>query len=82
MGDKIGYADDPYDALDGAHALVVCTDWPSFKQPDFDQLRKRMAQPAIFDGRNLYRPEAMREDGFVYYSVGREVVTQPGVEAS
>jgi len=81
MGDKIAYADDPYDVLDGADALVVCTDWPSFKQPDFELMRKRMKSPVVFDGRNLYRPASMREDGFTYYSVGREVVDQTGVTA-
>ena len=78
MKDRIGYVDDMYDALDGAQALVVCTDWPEFKQPDFEQIKTRMASPVVFDGRNLYRPGVMREEGFVYYSVGREIVTQPG----
>lgn len=81
MGDRITYADDPYDVLDDADALIICTDWPSFKQPDFEQMRKRMKAPVVFDGRNLYRPESMREDGFTYYSVGREVVDQTGVAA-
>ncbi|MFI4861539.1 MAG: UDP-glucose dehydrogenase family protein [Phycisphaerales bacterium JB063] len=81
MGDRVTYVDDPYDVLDGADALIICTDWPSFKQPDFDQMRARMNHPVIFDGRNLYRPEAMREDGFSYYSVGREVVNQSNVTA-
>ena len=81
MGDKIAYVDDPYDVLDGADALVICTDWPSFKQPDFDLMRARMAHPVVFDGRNLYHPDAMREDGFSYYSVGREVVNQSSVAA-
>lgn len=76
MKDRIAYSDDIYGMLDGVDALVICTDWPEFKQPDFEQMRKRMAQPVIFDGRNLYSPQAMREEGFVYYSVGREVVTQ------
>ncbi len=81
MGDQITYAEDPYDACVGVDALVICTDWPSFKQPDFDQMRARMNQPVVFDGRNLYHPESMREDGFVYYSVGREPVTKPSVTA-
>ena len=78
MKDRIGYSDDMYSMLDGADALVVCTDWPEFKQPDFEQLRKRMAHSVIFDGRNLYSTDAMREEGFVYYSVGREAIVTSG----
>jgi UDPglucose 6-dehydrogenase len=71
LGDRIEYTEEPYSALDGADALVVCTDWPEFKHPDFDELRQRLGRPVIFDGRNLYRPETMAEHGFTYYSVGR-----------
>jgi len=74
LGDRIAYTEEPYSALDGADALLVCTDWPEFKHPDFDEVRQRLRQPVIFDGRNLYRPEAMVEQGFVYYSVGRQPV--------
>ncbi|MEM6260058.1 MAG: UDP-glucose/GDP-mannose dehydrogenase family protein [Planctomycetota bacterium] len=76
MQDRIGYSDDVYGMLEGADALVICTDWPEFKQPDFEKMRKLMAQPVIFDGRNLYQPETMHGEGFTYYSVGREPVTQ------
>jgi len=74
MKDRIAYSDDMYAMLDGADALVICTDWSEFKQPDFSMMRKRMAKPVIFDGRNLYYPSAVEEEGFVYYSVGRRVV--------
>lgn len=74
LGDRISYADEAYAALDGAHALVVCTDWDEFKHPDFDRIRQQLAEPVIFDGRNLYRAQMMREEGFTYYSVGRGVV--------
>ena len=77
MGQQIAYAENPYDACKGVDALVICTDWPDFKQPDFEQMRASMNQPVVFDGRNLYRPESMRADGFVYYSVGREPVMLP-----
>jgi len=81
MGDKITYAEDMYDAIDGADALIICTDWAEFKQPNFGQLRQRMNQPVVFDGRNLYDPETMKADGFVYHSVGRAAVTQDAVSA-
>jgi len=71
LGDQIEYREEPYQALDGADALLVCTDWPEFKHPDFDDIYDRLRQPVIFDGRNLYRPEAMASYGFSYYSVGR-----------
>ena len=75
MKDRITYSDDMYDMLEGADLLVICTDWPEFKQPDFEIMKKNMAQPIIFDGRNLYTTEAMKEFGFVYTSVGRETVS-------
>ena len=77
MKDRIDYSDDVYAMLDNADALIICTDWSEFKQPDFEQMKKRMATPVIFDGRNLYHPTEMQDQGFVYYSVGREIVTQP-----
>jgi len=79
MKDRIEYSDDVYGMLDGADALIICTDWSEFKQPDFEQMKKRMASPTIFDGRNLYHPSDVKEQGFVYYSVGREIVTQDSV---
>jgi UDPglucose 6-dehydrogenase len=74
LGDQINYVDNPYTALAGADALVICTDWDEFKHPDFEEMRRRLKDPVIFDGRNLYRPESMRELGFTYYSVGRAVI--------
>jgi UDPglucose 6-dehydrogenase len=71
LGDRIEYTEEPYSALDGADAVLVCTDWPEFKHPDFDEMAARLRQPVIFDGRNLYRPETLAEQGFTYYSVGR-----------
>jgi len=75
MGDKVKLADDMMDAVDGADALVICTNWGEFLHPDFEEIKQRMNQPLIFDGRNLYRPEQMRDHGFVYYSVGRGPIT-------
>ena len=57
--------------LDGADALVICTEWKAFRVPDFDLLRGKLKQPLIFDGRNLYDPEHLAEIGFIYYGIGR-----------
>jgi UDPglucose 6-dehydrogenase len=78
FGNRIEYHNqDELAALDGAEALVMCTDWDEFKHPEFDEMLQRMAEPVIFDGRNLYRPRGMAEAGFTYYSVGRPL-HQPG----
>ncbi|MEM7160794.1 MAG: UDP-glucose/GDP-mannose dehydrogenase family protein [Myxococcota bacterium] len=74
MGDRIGYAESSYDALDGADALVICTEWSEFRTPDFVEMSRRMQLPVVFDGRNIYEPAEMRRRGFVYYSVGRRPV--------
>jgi UDPglucose 6-dehydrogenase len=74
LSDQVVYAENPESALGGADALVICTDWDEFKQPDFGQMKKHMASPVIFDGRNLYQPEHMKDAGFTYYSVGRAPV--------
>ena len=75
LGDRVTLADSMMGALDGADALVICTNWGEFLHPDFEEMKQRMAAPVIFDGRNLYRPDAMREMGFTYYSVGRKPAT-------
>ncbi|MFW6061019.1 MAG: UDP-glucose dehydrogenase family protein [Phycisphaeraceae bacterium] len=79
LGDAVTYIDEPMAALDDAEALLICTDWDEFKHPDFEEMRRRMKDPVIFDGRNLYRCDTVREHGFTYYSVGREVI-QPIAE--
>ena len=58
-------------AVQGADALVVVTEWKVFRSPDFDALKSALKQPVIFDGRNLYEPAAMRAQGFEHFSVGR-----------
>lgn len=73
-GDRLGYAEQPYDALPGADALLIMTEWEEFRNPDFDLMRERMRSPVIFDGRNLYEPQQMREAGFAYHSIGRQSV--------
>ena len=65
--------EDRYAALDGADALVICTEWNEFRSPDFELLKQRLVQSVIFDGRNLYDPELMAARGFTYYGIGRGV---------
>jgi UDPglucose 6-dehydrogenase len=64
-------ANDMYDATENADALVICTEWKQFLAPDFDMMKQRMNDPVIFDGRNLYALEDMKNRGFQYFSVGR-----------
>jgi UDPglucose 6-dehydrogenase len=74
-GDRLIYCHKRDDAILGADALAVCTEWKQFVHPDFDEMRKVMRQPVIFDGRNIYSARQMRAAGFTYYSIGRPVVT-------
>jgi len=67
----IAFADSPSGALDGADALVIVTEWKEFRSPDFDDIKRRLKAPVIFDGRNLYDPVRMREAGFEYFPIGR-----------
>jgi UDPglucose 6-dehydrogenase len=71
FGDRIGYAANPYEALDGAEALAIVTEWLVFRNPDFEQIRSRLRQPIVVDGRNLYDPAKMRRLGFRYFGIGR-----------
>jgi UDPglucose 6-dehydrogenase len=74
LGECVTCCTDAYEAITGADALVVCTEWNEFRAPDFDRLRTALRQPLVFDGRNLYSPDQMRRRGFQYYSVGRPPV--------
>lgn len=65
------------DALKGADALVICTEWQNFRAPDFDLIKATLKQAAIFDGRNLYEPERMAQRGFTYYGIGRGASVNP-----
>jgi UDPglucose 6-dehydrogenase len=76
-GDRLVYAAQPMDVLEGADALAINTEWAEFRHPDFAAMKHRMGQPVIFDGRNLYEPEQMAEAGFTYYSIGRKTA-KPG----
>jgi UDPglucose 6-dehydrogenase len=71
FGSKITYATSNYDALKGADCLAIVTEWNEFRRPDFDRMRSLMRSPVIFDGRNLFTPDQMKQSGFTYYSIGR-----------
>jgi UDPglucose 6-dehydrogenase len=71
FGNKVVLADKSYDALTGADALAIITEWSEFREPDFARIRKLLRAPVVFDGRNIYSPEQMRALGFTYYSIGR-----------
>ena len=73
-GDKVAYCDRPYGALEGAHGLVIVTEWQEFRNPDFEIMRRLMVERVIFDGRNLYEPKTPAGFGFTYYSIGRATV--------
>ena len=68
---RVSMVDQPMDALDGCDALVIVTEWKAFRSPDFDLLKQKLKTPIIFDGRNLYEPQAMQELGFEYQGIGR-----------
>ncbi len=71
FGDRVELTENAYGALEGAAALVIHTEWNPYRRPDFDRMKAALAQPLVFDGRNLYDPERMAGMGFEYYSVGR-----------
>jgi UDPglucose 6-dehydrogenase len=73
-GDRLCYCQHRDDALRGADALAIVTEWKEFIQPDFDRMRQLMRRPVVFDGRNLYNPRRMKQAGFTYYSIGRPAV--------
>jgi len=72
FGEKLAYANSMYEALEGADALVVCTEWSIFRTPNYQKLKQLLANPVIFDGRNLYNVEDVKSEGFTYYSIGRK----------
>lgn len=74
IGDKIQYCSTPYEAAENADGIFIATEWPEFRTPDFEKLSSIVKNKVIFDGRNLYELELMRELGYAYFSIGREVV--------
>ena len=73
---QVRFAASPMDALDDADALVIVTEWKAFRSPDFEQIKARLKQPIVFDGRNLFEPEQMAENGIEYHGIGRSVLTR------
>ena len=71
FGSRITYAASSYDAVKGADALAIVTEWNEFRRPDFARIRSLMRSPVVFDGRNLFTPAHMKQNGFTYYSIGR-----------
>ena len=71
FGDKITYSKSSYEALNGADALLLLTEWNEFRRPDFDKIKSMLKAPVIFDGRNQYNSERLLEKGFEYYQIGK-----------
>lgn len=76
LGNRISYANTMYDALEGADALFIATEWPEFKNPNFSLMAKKMNNKAIFDGRNMFPLELPQQNGFYYKSIGRKTIQQ------
>lgn len=74
LGTSVNYKNEPYEALQDAEALIVITEWPEFRILDYEEIKKRMKNQLIFDGRNIYEPNEMKDFGFTYFSIGREPV--------
>ena len=74
LGKKIQYSDEQYKTLDNADALVIVTEWPEFRSPDFERISATLKNKAIFDGRNIYEPEEMKGLGYHYECIGREII--------
>lgn len=74
LGDKISFASDEYQVLEGADALLICTEWGIFRNPDFKRIKSLLNDAVIFDGRNLFDIDEMSEKGFFYASIGRNLI--------
>ncbi len=72
LGDKVIFVDKMYEVLNGADFLIIATEWPEFRTPDFVKLQSLLKEKVIFDGRNLFETNEMKKNGFVYYSIGRK----------
>jgi UDPglucose 6-dehydrogenase len=74
ISEKLSFANDAYEAINGADCLAICTEWSLFRTPDFARVKGLLKVPTIFDGRNLYDMESMQNEGFYYNSIGRKVI--------
>jgi UDPglucose 6-dehydrogenase len=72
---RIEFTESPMDALTGAEALLIVTEWKAFRSPDFEEIKARLRNPVIIDGRNLYEPALMTGLGIEYHGIGRSVLT-------
>jgi UDPglucose 6-dehydrogenase len=73
LGDRVEYCENPFDCIDGAHAVVIATEWDEYRNADKFRILEGLASPIVFDGRNLYEPRTMQDAGFEYHSIGRPV---------
>ncbi len=71
LGERITYSKNSYEALEGADAMLLLTEWNEFRRPDFERVKNLLNQPVIFDGRNQYNSERVKEKGFIYYQMGK-----------
>lgn len=71
LGDTVRFVENMYDAVEGADALVLVTEWHEFRRPDFERIKKLLKQPVVFDGRNVWDADELRDLGFTYYGIGR-----------
>jgi len=74
LGDRVEYAVDEYEACQGADALIIMTEWQQYRRPEWSRVEAGLQEPIVFDGRNLFRPNSMRDAGFEYYPIGMEQV--------
>ena len=72
FGEKVTFCSGKYEALEGADALALVTEWDTFKAPDFNEIKSLLKTPVIFDGRNIYDPDMLKSLGFQYFGIGRE----------
>lgn len=73
---RIRFSESPMDALEGADALAIVTEWKAFRSPDFEHLKRKLKTPVIFDGRNLFEPQIMADYGIEYHGIGRSILTK------
>lgn len=74
VGNTIDFADSQYEALEGADALIIATEWNEFRTPDFEKISEILNNKVVFDGRNLFDTELMEKHGYYYFSIGRKTV--------
>ena len=71
LGDRINFCSDPYEAITGVDAMALMTEWSEFHLPEFSRMAELMKNKVVFDGRNIYDPDELKRQGFIYYGIGR-----------